>query len=158
MSELRPPSTPDSTADVARLDRGKRCRQFARFCMTGAISTAIYYGLYLLMLPLLPAVGAYAVGYSAGVAFNLCMHMLITFRTGFHWRLLFGFLLVYLVSMAIGALVLRALVGLGVSVQIAGFLVVFANLFFNFGGMRALALRTTETAPRRARRHSPNQN
>ncbi|MFK7886979.1 MAG: GtrA family protein [Gammaproteobacteria bacterium] len=126
--------------------------------MTGAISTAIYYGLYLLMLPLMPAVAAYAVGYAAGVVFNLCMHMLITFRTGFHWRLLFGFLLVYLVSMAIGALVLRGLVGLGVSVQIAGFAVVFANLFFNFGGMRVLALRTKKTAPRHARHHISDQN
>ena len=142
MSQQQPTGARDSVVHAESSDRALNIRQFIRFCLTGAVSTAIYYGLFLLTLPFLPTVGAYAVGYATGVVFNLCVHMLFTFRTGFQWTLLFGFLLIYLVTMGLGGLVLRGLIGLGVDAPVAGFVVIFANLFFNFGGMRALAMRS----------------
>lgn len=115
-----------------------RWQQFARFCLIGGLSTGIYYGLYLLFLSFASPAIAYGVGYVAGIVFNICMHMLFTFKTGFQKRYMLGFALVYLVSMGVGALALQLIMAAGVSAPIAGLLVIGLNLVFNFLGMRTL--------------------
>jgi putative flippase GtrA len=72
--------------------------QFLRFLATGGINTALTYGLYLLLLPLLGYLVAYSVAYVLGILLSYWLNSVFVFRQPMNWRSLVRFPLVYVVQ------------------------------------------------------------
>lgn len=61
-----------------------------RFALVGAVATALHYGLYLLLLAVMPANAAYTLGYVVSFVVNFYLTAYFTFGTGPSWRKLAG--------------------------------------------------------------------
>lgn len=61
-----------------------------RFALVGAVATALHYGLYLLLLAVMPANAAYTLGYVVSFVVNFYLTAYFTFGTGPSWRKLVG--------------------------------------------------------------------
>ncbi len=72
--------------------------QFVRFVLSGAINTAITYGLYLLLLSVAGYLTAYSAAYVAGIVLSYALNSLFVFRQPMSWRGLVRFPLVYVVQ------------------------------------------------------------
>lgn len=94
--------------------------QFLRFLVTGGINTALTYGLYLLLLPLLGYLPAYSVAYVVGILLSYWLNSVFVFRQPMNWRSLARFPLVYVVQYLLTAALLWLFVDrLGVDQRIA---------------------------------------
>ena len=94
--------------------------QFLRFLVTGGINTALTYGLYLLLLPLLGYLVAYSVAYVIGIVLSYWLNSAFVFRQPMNLRTLARFPLVYVVQYILtGALLWLFVDTLGVDKRIA---------------------------------------
>ena len=94
--------------------------QFLRFLASGGINTALTYGLYLLLLPLLGYLVAYSVAYVLGILLSYWLNSVFVFRQPMNWRGLARFPLVYVFQYALTAMLLWLLVDiLGIGERIA---------------------------------------
>ena len=95
--------------------REQRIREFARFCVVGIIATGIHYGVYLLLLRLLPANGAYSIGYLVSLACNLLLTSFFTFRERITWKRAVGFIASHGVNYALHIAFLNLFILIGIA-------------------------------------------
>jgi len=94
--------------------------QFLRFLASGGINTALTYGLYLLLLPLLGYLVAYSVAYVLGILLSYWLNSVFVFRQPMNWRSLVRFPLVYVVQYLLtGALLWLFVDQLGIDKRLA---------------------------------------
>jgi putative flippase GtrA len=86
--------------------------QARRFLIVGAINTAITYGIYLALLPLLDYTLAYTIAYVVGIAIAYALSTSFVFRVARTYTNMATFPLVYVVQYLLGALVLNLVVRL----------------------------------------------
>lgn len=84
-----------------------------RFALVGALATALHYGLYLLLLAVLPANAAYTVGYVLSFLANFYLTAYFTFGTGPSWRKLAGMGGAHAVNYGLHMVLLNAFLALG---------------------------------------------
>lgn len=61
-----------------------------RFALVGLLATAVHYGIYIALCPVLVAQAAYTVGYIMSFVLNFYLTARFTFRTAPSWRRLLG--------------------------------------------------------------------
>lgn len=66
--------------------------QMGRFVVVGALATLLHYGLYYLLMNLMPAALAYATGYVLSFVFNFFATSYFTFHTAPSWKRFVGML------------------------------------------------------------------
>ena len=66
--------------------------QMGRFVAVGALATLLHYGLYYLLMNLMPAALAYAIGYVLSFVFNFFATSYFTFHVAPSWKRLVGML------------------------------------------------------------------
>ena len=66
--------------------------QMGRFVVVGALATLLHYGLYYLLMNLMPATLAYAIGYVLSFVFNFFATSYFTFHAVPSWKRLMGML------------------------------------------------------------------
>ena len=80
--------------------------QAVRFLLWGALNTGVTYVIYLLLLPTLDYVRAYAAAYLAGIVMSYGLNVRFVFRVPPRWQTLLLFPLVYLAQYLFGLAVL----------------------------------------------------
>jgi len=71
---------------IKQIWHNEKTRQFVRFCIVGCLSTAMHYGIYLLLLWLYQPESelwtsiAYSIGYAISLFFNLWLTAVFTFK------------------------------------------------------------------------------
>lgn len=136
-----------------------------RFALVGAVATALHYGLYLLLLAVMPANAAYTLGYVVSFVVNFYLTAYFTFGTGPSWRKLVGMGGAHAVNYGLHLCLLNAFLALGVT-EVWAPLPVFAiaipvnfllvRFVFKRGKRRSTARRSTtkrSAARRRSNRH-----
>lgn len=140
------PSEPRTlNAGPTRSETGDIRRRFARFLVVGGLSTALNYGVYLLLLPKLPYLPAAAIGYLSGLVVGYFLNRAWAFdaATESH-RKVVPFVLVYLVNLATSQLLLLALVDrLGVPASWANVPALGYTTIANFLGLHWFVFRRT---------------
>ncbi len=86
-----------------------------RFALVGAVATALHYGLYLLLLAVMPANAAYTLGYVVSFVVNFYLTAYFTFGTGPSWRKLVGMGGAHAVNYGLHLCLLNAFLALGVT-------------------------------------------
>lgn len=114
-------------------------RQFMRFGVIGVLNTVLFYTLYLLFLTAAIPTTAYFLAYVLSMAFAVIMNLRYTFKKRATARKLVTFVCVYLVSMYIGVVALKLLIGLSIGAKLAGLLVIGITIVTNFLGLKAAA-------------------
>ena len=89
--------------------------EFIRFCIVGVIATGIHYGMYLLLLRLMPVNPAYTIGYLVSLACNLLLTSFFTFNERVTWKRTLGFLASHGVNYALHIAFLNLFLCLGVA-------------------------------------------
>ena len=98
----------------------ERAREFIRFVIVGVIATGIHYGLYLLLIHVVPIEGslwtniAYAIGYVVSWFCNLWLTAHFTFRESVTVGRGVGFAICHLINFGLHLLFLNAFLYLGV--------------------------------------------
>lgn len=69
----------------------QRWASFARFVLVGITSTALHYGLYYLLMRVIPVNAAYTLGYVLSFVANFYLTAWFTFGRRPSWRRAFGF-------------------------------------------------------------------
>lgn len=101
------------------LENGKTL-EFVRFVMVGVAATGIHYGLYLLLIHIVPSGEtlwtnvAYATGYLVSWFCNLWLTAHFTFRTSLSFRRGLGFAVCHLVNFGLHLLFLNVFLRIGV--------------------------------------------
>ena len=114
------------------LTQKKSLREFVRFCVVGVIATGIHYGVYLLLLRLMPANPAYTIGYVVSLGCNLLLTSLFTFRERITWKRTLGFLASHGVNYALHIAFLNLFLYFGVEERWAPILVYCLVVPINF--------------------------
>lgn len=89
---------------VVQLWNNQKIQEFIRFCIVGVLATCIHYGLYLLLIKLVPIDGelwtnvAYSIGYMAGFVANLFLSAYFTFKTRVTIQRSLGFVVTNLIN------------------------------------------------------------
>ncbi len=112
---------------------------FVKFCIIGGLSTIINYSLFYLLYSLqfnyLPSSSA---GYIAGTFFGFFLNKKYTFeskKTPYKPEIL-KYFIIYAISLFLGLLLLRFLVGLGLAVTFANLLIIGFTTITNYIGIR----------------------
>ncbi|MFE6195901.1 GtrA family protein [Streptomyces sp. NPDC057838] len=84
--------------------------QLARFALVGGINTAVHYGLYLLLVQLVPYPAAFVAAFALTTVGSFFLNALFTYRTSVTWRKFVRFPLSALVNLLVSTLVLSLLV------------------------------------------------
>lgn len=125
MLNRRPPTNIVFISFGTFLDKLPFVREFGRFIMVGGINTG---GGYLLYLGVLWAgaspVLAYNISYFIGIGVAYLLHLKITFRQSHSGKKMLLFPLVYVVQYTVGLFSLKGFLGLGISPEIAGLLII----------------------------------
>lgn len=69
----------------------QRWAPFARFVLVGITATALHYGLYYLLMRVIPVNAAYTLGYALSFVANFYLTAWFTFSRRPSWRRAFGF-------------------------------------------------------------------
>jgi len=93
--------------------------EFVRFLLVGATNTLFSYLVYLLLLTVMPYMGAYTLAYAAGIVLSYFLNVRFVFRKRASLSTFFRFPFVYLIQYGLGALLLRLLVGAGLDPRLA---------------------------------------
>ncbi len=72
------------------MDRKKYIGEIIRFAIVGAFATALHYGIYYLLIQLMPVSIAYTIGYVTSFIINFYLTAYFTFRSTPSWRKLIG--------------------------------------------------------------------
>lgn len=107
-------------------------REALRFGLVGLFATALHYGLYLALLPLLPVTVAYAVAYVASFLANFYLTARFTFGTAPSWRRFVGMGGAHAVNFLLHLVLLQGFLCLGVPVAVAPFPVFAIAIPVNF--------------------------
>ena len=98
--------------------------EYARFLVSGAVRTAVIYGLYLALLIVLDYQVAYGIAYLAGIVLAYALDTRFVFRSEWSWRGFLQFPLVYVAQYLVGVALLWFLVErLGIDPAVAPILV-----------------------------------
>lgn len=89
---------------------GERGRRWTVFLIGGGLNTALTWGLYVLLVLVLPYQAAYLVTYVLGIAFSYVFNARFVFGAPLSWRVAMGYPLVYVVQYVAGAMLLSAFV------------------------------------------------
>ena len=113
-----------------------------RFLVAGGANTAATYGIYLLVLQLLPYRVAYTIAYALGIVLAYALNTWFVFRSAWDWKKLLAYPLVYLLQYGLGMLCLTVLVEqAGVNAKFAPLVVVAITLPVSFFASRFLIKR-----------------
>lgn len=93
--------------------------QIFRFILSGTLSTAVMYGIYLVLNLILNYQVSYFISYVATVIFSYVLNAYFVFKIPMSWKTFMQFPLVYVVQYVCSAIGLEILVRLGVSETIA---------------------------------------
>jgi putative flippase GtrA len=107
--------------------------EFLRYLIVGGTNTAITYGLYLLLLLVMPYSAAYTVEYLLGIAISYYLNSRFVFHQPLHWKKAFQFPLVYIVQYMSGiALLSLSVEVLHINAEIAPLLVIAFTIPLTF--------------------------
>jgi len=84
--------------------------QFLRFLVTGTLNTAASYGVYFLLLQVMPYLAAYTVAYVFGIALSYVLMTRFVFRAPAKLATAVRFPLVYVAQYVLGSAIVYALV------------------------------------------------
>ena len=76
--------------------------EFLRYLIVGGTNTAITYGIYLVLLIVLPYSAAYTIAYISGIPIAYTLNSRFVFHKPLHWKKAFQFPLVYVVQYLAG--------------------------------------------------------
>lgn len=127
-------------------DTRQKLGEVVRFGIVGTVATAVQYGVYLLMLPLMKATLANTVAYIVSMTFNFFASTYFTFRTSPNAKKAGGFAFSHLVNYLLQTLLLALFIGLGVSRRLALLPVLAVCVPVNFLLVRHFLRRKPETA------------
>lgn len=105
---------------ACELFQNAKVLEFIRFCLVGVLATAIHYGVYLLLLKMLPIQGDffisffYSIGYLLGFVCNLYLSAYFTFKTKVTIQKSLGFILTNLVNYGLHLLFLNLFLWLSI--------------------------------------------
>lgn len=103
--------------------------RFFRFLVSGGVNTAVTYGIYLLLLPILAYQFSYSIAYVAGIVISYLLNRIFVFRSHRGVRSVLLFPLVYVVQYGFGLLLLWVLVDkLKLSAMIAPLAVILLTI------------------------------
>ncbi len=77
--------------------------QLLRFAASGAVNTALSYAVYLLLLPFLHYLVAYAIAYVAGIASSYVLMTTFVFRAPRRWSTAMRFPFIYVAQYLLGS-------------------------------------------------------
>ena len=124
------------------MNRREEFFRIVRFGITGTLSTALHYGVYLLaLLWLIPGV-AYTLGYGVGLCFNYAMTTRFTFRWQPTRRNAAGFVMSHVVNYLLELAVLYIFLFMGVEERLAGILTLVVVVPVNFLILRFVFVHT----------------
>lgn len=124
------------------MNRREEFFRIVRFGITGTLSTALHYGVYLLaLLWLIPGV-AYTLGYGVGLCFNYAMTTRFTFRRQPTRRNAAGFVMSHVVNYLLELAVLYIFLFMGVEERLAGILTLVVVVPVNFLILRFVFVHT----------------
>ncbi len=107
--------------------------EFFRFLIVGGTNTVITYGLYLLLLLIMPYSAAYSIEYLAGITISYYLNSRFVFHQPLQWKKAFQFPLVYVVQYIAGIVILSLSVEiLHISTEIAPLLVLALTVPMTF--------------------------
>lgn len=106
--------------------------QFMRFCVNGAVSAGIHYGVYVLAMQLIQIDIAYSVGYVVSFIYNYFMTCYWTFHARPTWMRLLGFSGSHAVNYLIHVVLFHLLTQWGVHRLLAPVLVLMVVVPTNF--------------------------
>lgn len=121
-------------------------RPVFKFLIVGGASTLVNYCIYVFLFSILgyPYSVAFVAGFLSGVAFGYCFNKRWAFgkQEASNFRSVFGYFLIYAISLVSGILFLEFLVmGLHINPLIANFFTIALTTCANFIGLRYLVFR-----------------
>ncbi|WP_405884872.1 GtrA family protein [Streptomyces sp. NBC_01136] len=84
--------------------------QFLRFAVVGVVNTAVYYGLYLVLLVALPYLTAHLLAFGAATVVSFFLNARFTYRTRPTWRKFLRFPLATVTNLVVSTIALNLLV------------------------------------------------
>lgn len=140
------PGAGDAAADAEKMSDTE---EFLRFQVSGGIGTALFVGMYRVMLPVADAVGAFG-GYANTAAYFVSYVVSIVWQTALHRALVFGaegssFLeallaayVTYSLSIGLSTLLNAGMTKLGFKEQVAYWISLLATGFLNYFTLNAV--------------------
>lgn len=108
-----------------QLSANEKFREFVRFIIVGILATCIHYGMYLLLIHLVPVDKplwtnlAYAIGYLGSWCCNLWLTAQYTFHQSVTWEKGVGFALCHIINFGLHALFLNLFLFMGIEKNLA---------------------------------------
>lgn len=118
---------------VAGARASSRWRQWYRFLVTGALNTALSYGVYLALLPFAGYHVAYVLAFASGLLLSLILNLAWVFRVPPSWGRALLFPLVYAPQLIIGLVLNHGLIdAVGIDPRISILLVIAVSVPLNY--------------------------
>lgn len=96
------------------MEKRQTLQEALRFGLVGILATALHYGIYYLLQPLLPINLAYTLGYLLSFVVNFYLTAYFTFGTSPSWRKLAGMGGAHLVNYLLHLILLNSFLWLGI--------------------------------------------
>lgn len=109
-----------------------KIKEFVRFGIVGTISTAVHYGVYLIMLHWANPSISYTLGYAVGFCVNYLLSTYFTFRTKASIKKVAGFSVSHIINYFLELGVLNLFLWIGMGEQLAGIVTLVAVVPVNF--------------------------
>lgn len=109
-----------------------KIKEFIRFGIVGTISTAVHYGVYLILLNWINPSISYTAGYAVGFCVNYLLSTYFTFRTKTSIKKAAGFSVSHIINYFLELGVLNLLLWFGMDKQLAGIITLVAVVPVNF--------------------------
>lgn len=127
------------------ITKNKTIGEALRFGIVGIVATATHWGIYYLLLPVIPVNLAYIAGYAISFLLNFYLTTYFTFRTSPSWKRFAGMVGAHGVNFAVHLILLNLMLFMGISPQIAPIPVFCIAVPLNF-----LLVRYVFQTPRRS--------
>jgi putative flippase GtrA len=110
--------------------------QFLRFGIVGALSTAVHYGIYYVLLFVIHATIAYATGYVISFLGNYFLTSYYTFRTAPTWKHFLGFAGSHAINFGLHMVLFSLFLWLGMNKLVIPFFVIGISMVVQFTILR----------------------